>query len=263
MCHIECRKDSYNNHIDSNRNLNHNHNQEIACGSLWSSDPPRPEECSSQGSLVKPKANYGPLLQRLPFSVDSVFVVAWHGARRSSNRRWPDAGCFSACRGWIAPGSRAAARKRRLRRQKAASGWVAERHAGDLTCILADKDLQLERIIVHSVEESSGHRVLMILMDLNPGNMDDAPVDRVGQLLWPHSVVVELVGRQKRVVHRNWCAARGLRHGRSSRATLDEFKKTAADTSGKTVKDHMSLRADTSLPTSSFNMDEPTLLGRM
>ena len=99
MCHVECRKDSYNNHIDSN------HNQEIACGSLWSSDPPRPEECSSQGSLVKPKANNGPLLQRLPFAVDSDFVVAWHGAGPSSNRRWPDAGCFSACRGWIAPGT--------------------------------------------------------------------------------------------------------------------------------------------------------------
>ena len=98
---------------------------------------------------------------------------------------------------------------------------------------------------------------------LNPGNMDDAPVDRVGQLLWPHSVVVEFVGRRGRLVHRNWGAARGLRHGRSSRATLDEFKKTAADTSGKTVKDHMSLRVDTSLPTSSFNMEEPTLLGRM
>ena len=74
MCHVECRKDSYNNHIDSN-------------------------------SLVKPKANYGPLLQRLPFAVDSDFVVAWHGAGPSSNRRWPDAGCFSACRGWIAPGT--------------------------------------------------------------------------------------------------------------------------------------------------------------
>ena len=254
LSHVECCKDRYNNHIDSNRNLNHNHNQEIACGSLWSSDPPRPEECSSQGSLVKPKATLG-------LCCNGSHLLSTPFSLTVTTR--PDAGCFSACRGWIAPGTRAAARKRRLRWQEAALGWVAEEQAGDLTCILADKDLQLEGIIVYSVEESSGHRVLMILMGLNSGNMDDAPVDQVGQLLWPHSVVFELVGRRGRRVHRNWGAARGLRHGRSSRATVDEFKKTEADTSGKTVKDHMSLRVDTSLPTSSFNMDEPTLLGRM